>query len=167
MSKYRILLFDKKYQKDNFDCSNEELNLYLKQYANPDLKRRVAQVFVICPSNSEEIIGFYTLSVFSIKVSSMPPQFAKKSPKYPIPVSLLGRLAVDKNYQGQGIGGLLLADAIKRVILASSIIAIYALVVSAKNETAKKFYARYRFIELLENKENMFLPLKTAIKIYD
>ena len=162
MSKSQIIPFNKKYELENFDCGIEELNQYLQRYASQDLKRRIAQIFVICPSNSEQIIGFYSLSASLIKVASLPPQMAKKLPKYPVPVCLLGRLAVDKNYQGQGIGGLLLADAIKRVVKASEIIAIYALVVSAKNETAKRFYTRYGFLELLEQNNSLFLPLKTA-----
>jgi uncharacterized protein with HEPN domain/uncharacterized protein (DUF1778 family) len=143
---------------------NALLNPPIK-YASQDIKRKFAQVFVICPSNSEEIIGFYSLSASAIKISSLPSEIAKKLPKYPVPVSLLGRLAVDKNYQKKGIGGLLLADAIKRVIKASEIIAIYALVVSAKNETAKTFYTHYGFIELLDQNKSLFLPLKTAVNL--
>lgn len=165
MSKYNILSLNKTCQKDNFDCGIEELNLYLKKYASQDIKRKFAQVFIICASNSEEIIGFYSLSASSIKASFLPSEIAKKLPKYPVPVSLLGRLAVDKNYQRKGIGNLLLADAIKRVVKASEIIAIYALVVSAKNETAKTFYTRYGFIELLDQNNSLFLPLKTAVNL--
>lgn len=163
MSKYRICAFDKSYQKDNFDCGIEDLNIYIKKYASQDIKRKFAQVFIICPLNSEEIIGFYTLSAFTIKTFSLPPEIAKKLPKYPVPVSLLGRLAVDINYQKKGIGKFLLADAIKRVIKASEIIGIYALVVSAKNEKVKLFYKRYGFIELLDENNYLFIPLKTAI----
>lgn len=160
-NKYRIILFDKKLNKSNFDCCVDELNKYLQRYASQDIKRRIARVFVICPDNSKDIIGFYSLSASSIKVTSLPSQLAKKLPKYPVPVSLLGRLAVDKNYQGQGVGGLLLADAIKRVIKASETIAIYALLVTAKNETAKKFYLHYGFIELLDQKNTLLLSLKS------
>ncbi|MBL1208723.1 hypothetical protein [Geminocystis sp. GBBB08] len=99
MSKYRIISFDKGYQKDNFDCGIEDLNIYLKKYASQDIKRKFAQVFIIYPSNSEKIIGFYTLSAFAIQTSSLPLEIAKKLPKYPVPVSLLGRLAIDVNYK--------------------------------------------------------------------
>jgi hypothetical protein len=94
MSKYRIFSLNKTCQKDNFNCGIEELNLYLIKYASQDIKRKFAQVIVICPSNSEEIIGFYSLSASAIKISSLPSEIAKKLPKYPVPVSLLGRLAV-------------------------------------------------------------------------
>jgi hypothetical protein len=67
MSKYRIIPFDKASQKDNFDCGVDDLNIYLKKYASQDIKRKIAQVFIICPSNSEEIIGFYTFSAFAIQ----------------------------------------------------------------------------------------------------
>lgn len=162
MSNYKIITFDKSYEKDNFDCGNAQLNEYLKKYASQDIKRRIAQVFIICPRNSEKIIGFYTLSASSIKADSLPEKIAKKLPKYPIPVCLLGRLAVDKKEQGKGIGGLLLADVIKRVIKASEFLAIYALIVEAKNETAKRFYLHYGFIEFVDYHNRLFLPLKTA-----
>ena len=165
MSKYRIFALDKSYQKDNFDCGIENLNIYLKKYASQDIKRKFAQVFIISLSNSEEIIGFYTLSAFTIQTLSLPVEIAKKLPKYPVPVSLLGRLAVDVNYQKKGIGKLLLADALKRVIKASEIIGIYALIVSAKNEEVKSFYKRYGFIELLDENNHLFISLKTAVAI--
>ncbi len=162
MPKYRVLPFNKGYQKDNFDCGIAELNDYLKKYANQDIKRRIAQVFIICSYDSEEIIGFYSLSAGSISFSSLPEKVAKKLPKYPIPVSLLGRLAVHQKEQGKGIGKLLLADAIKRVIKASEFLAIYALVVEAKDERAKKFYINYGFNELIDYPNRLFLPVKTA-----
>ena len=162
MSNYKIIALARGYEKDNFDCGNVQVNDYLKKYASQDIKRRLAQVFIICPQNSEEIIGFYSLSAGSIKASSLPEKIAKKLPLYPIPVSLLGRLAVKKKEQGKGIGGLLLVDAIKRVIKASEFLAIYALVVEAKNETAKRFYFHYGFIELVDYHNRLFLPLKTG-----
>ncbi|HEY9701200.1 MAG TPA: GNAT family N-acetyltransferase [Allocoleopsis sp.] len=162
MCKYRIIPFDNHYKKDDFNCGIDELNQYLKKYANQDIKRGLAQIFIICPEDLEEIIGFYSLSASAIKVASLPEKIAKKLPLYPVPVSLLGRLALSKNYQGKGIGKLLLIDAIKRVIKASQNIAIYALVVDAKNEGAKKFYSRYGFMEIIDDNHRLFLPLKTA-----
>jgi GNAT superfamily N-acetyltransferase len=159
MFKYKIIPFDKNYQKDDFDCGIDELNRYLKKYASQDIKRRIAQIFIIIAHNSEQIIGFYSLSAGSIKAESLPEKIAKKLPKYPVPICLLGRLAVDKNYQGKGMGKLLLADAIKRVIKAREFLAIYALVVDAKNESAKMFYLRYGFQKLIGNR--LFLPLTT------
>ncbi len=166
MSKYRILHWQKNYPRDDFDCGISELNEYLKKYANQDQLRRVARVFILCPQNSDQIIGFYTLSASSIKASSLPEKIAKKLPRYPTPVTLLGRLAVDKNYLKIGIGRLLLVDAIKRVIKASEQIAVFALVVDAKNEQAKVFYSRYGFKKLIDYNNRLFIPLKTALSSY-
>lgn len=163
MSSYSIITFNKSYNKDKFDCGNAQLNDYLKKYASQDIKRHIAQVFVICCFDSEEIIGFYSLSAGSIKADSLPEKIAKKFPKYPIPVSLLGRLAVNKKDQAKGIGGVLLADAIKRVIKVSESLGIYALVVEAKNDMAKQFYLHYGFLELLDYHNRLFLPLKNVI----
>ena len=110
---------------------------------------------------SNNIAGFYTLSAISIEAQSLPPALAKKLPKYPIPAALIGRLAIDSRHQGTGLGGFLLADALNRVIRASDAIAIYAVIVDAKNETAKKFYEKYGFQPFPQSPQRLFIPLAT------
>ncbi|WP_228442061.1 GNAT family N-acetyltransferase [Chryseobacterium nematophagum] len=108
-----IELLDKIHKREDFDCGKELLTNYLKQVGQ-DIKRKLSACFVL--SKNESIIqGYYTLSSSSIPLSSFPEHTQKKLPKSynSIPTTLLGRLAIDKKYQGQGIGKILLIDALK------------------------------------------------------
>lgn len=132
-----------------FDCGEIALNAYLQRYASQDIKRGVARVFVASPADlPQEAAGFYTLSAASIAAETLPETLRKKLPRYPIPVAMLGRLAVSTKAQGQGLGSILLADACRRVIAASQTLAVSAIVVDAKSAQAAAFYAHFGFIEL-------------------
>ncbi len=133
----------------NFDCGEKALNEYLQRYASQDIKRGVARVFVAFPAGQlQEVAGFYTLSAASIAAETLPEKLRKKLPRYPVPVAMLGRLAVSTAAQGQGLGSILLADACKRVVAASETLAVSAIVVDAKSPRAAAFYQHFGFIEL-------------------
>ena len=125
------------HDRDGFSCGNETLDRYLKEIARQDAHRLVAAPFVLVDETAPKIIlGFYTLSASSVSLRDLPEEVAHKLPAYPnVPVTLLGRLAVDQSARGQGLGRMLLADAIKRSIGASNEIAIHAMVVDAKKLT--------------------------------
>ena len=89
----------------------------------------------------------------------------EKLPRHPIPTVLLGRLAIDREKRGQGLGSVLLADAIKRIVAISDQIAIYAIVVDALHDQARQFYLHFGFRELLDDPLHLFLPLREAKKI--
>ncbi|MGB5465089.1 MAG: GNAT family N-acetyltransferase [Sedimenticolaceae bacterium] len=80
---------------------------------------------------------------------------------------LLGRLAVDKSYQGQGLGAVLIADALQRIALASQVMAVYAVVVDALNESAAEFYRQFGFIPLPSQPLKLFLPMDTVTESVD
>ena len=85
-----------------FDCGELSLNTYIQQYARQNIKHRINRVFVAMPIDSiKTIMGYYTLSAGSISVNDLPLEQKRRLPQYPVPVALLGRLAVDKQYQGQ------------------------------------------------------------------
>ena len=111
-------------------------------------RRKVARVFVALPEKSREVAGFYALSAGSIERATLPPDDVRRLPRYPVPVALIGRLAVDRRWAGQGLGSALLADAFRRVVRASESLAVYAVVVDAKDEQARAFYERFGFIRL-------------------
>lgn len=142
-----------------FSCGVDELDSYLKERAGQDVRRRVAQVFMCCEDGDHTILGYYTLRSLSIDLSSLPGNRARRLPKHPVPAALIGRLAVSERAQGQGIGKMLLADAVERTLAASENIAIYALVVDAKDEDAKQFYESFGFTQLLDQAQRLFLPL--------
>lgn len=148
-----------------FSCGEPALDSYLQRQASQDIRRRVAQVFVATGSAPEEIAGYYSLSAASFAKDELPPAVAKKLPHYPVPAAVLGRLAVDLKYQGRKIGETLLLDAIHRVVRASTAIAIYAIVVDAKNDKARAFYERYGFRKFASERRRLFLPLETFQKL--
>lgn len=144
-----------------FNCGIEPLDRYLKRQANQDIRRRVSRVFVARgPQQLDKGLGYYTLSTLSIDLSVLPEKIVKKLPKHAVPAALIGRLAVDLSIRGQGVGGMLLANAIKRTLAVSDEIAIYTMVVDAINQEAELFYQHYGFAHLTGNSKRLFLPLK-------
>lgn len=158
----------KRHDRKDFDCGEASLDLYLHRYANQDIRRQVNRVFVASPpSEPQRVIGYYSLSAGSLAAADLPEKFRHRLPRYPVPVALLGRLAVDKSYQGQGLGAVLIADALQRIALASQVMAVYAVVVDALNESAAKFYRQFGFIQLPSQPLKLFLPMDTVTKSVD
>jgi GNAT superfamily N-acetyltransferase len=107
------------------------------------------------------IAGYYTLASASVFLGDLPAKLIKKLPRYPsVPAVRMGRLAVDQVFKGQGLGGVLLADALTRVV--RSEIAAYALVVDAKDDQAAGFYRHHGFLEITGKPLTLFLPLATV-----
>jgi ribosomal protein S18 acetylase RimI-like enzyme len=148
-----------------FSCGEPALDAYLQRQASQDIRRRVAQVFVAIGEMPGKIAGYYSLSAASFEKNALPPEVGKRLPHYPVPAAVLGRLAVDRGQQGRGLGETLLLDAIRRVVRASAAMAVYALIVDAKNERAKTFYERYGFRTLPGEPRRLFLPLETFEKL--
>ncbi len=158
--KLHITTLNSDHQRNLFDCGETSLNQYLQRYARQNTKHRINKVFIATPiDNTTTIMGYYTLSAGSVSVADLPLAFNKGLPNYPVPVALLGRLAVDKHYQGQGLGSILLADAVQRVEQASSVLAVYAIVVDALNINVAKFYQEFGFIAFPDQPLRLFLPL--------
>ena len=148
-----------------FSCGEAALDDYLRQRAAQDARRRVARIFVAVGDTPEKIAGFYSLSAASFEKDGLPTGLARRLPHYPVPAAVLGRLAIDRAYRGHGLGEFLLLDAIHRVERASAAIAVYAIVVDAKNERARAFYERYGFRALAGVPRRLFLPLETFRKL--
>ena len=150
------------HDKTGFECGVEALDRYLKKQAKQDIKRRISRVFVATkPDKPKAVIGYYTLSTLSIELNQLPEKLARKFPKHPVPAALLGRLAVSNAAQGQRVGKMLLADAIKRTLAVSDQIAIYAMVVDVINDNVKGFYEQFGFTRLDDDSPRLFLPLKS------
>ena len=160
---FLIQALSKVLDKSSFSCGVEALDRYLKQQASQDIKRHLAQVFVAVPKEAPQTIaGFYTLSATSMQAASMPEELARKFPRYPLPAALIGRLAVAEYFQGQGLGKILLADALKRIVAARQSIGMFAAIVDAKDEKAKQFYIKFGFTAFHDQPLRLFLPLETV-----
>ncbi len=162
---FETCLLEKNFERDEFDCGNEGLNTYLKTYASQDHKRGLARVFVLV-DQQDVIQGYYTLSAGNVSFEHLPPNISKKIPKYPIPVALIGRLAINGTYQKKGLGRYLLIDAFKRILDVNKQLAIFAVVVDAKDEAAKKFYESHDFLAFKNEKFKLFIEMETIKKLF-
>ena len=161
---YRIENLGGGHDRAAFACGVEALDRYLKTQAGQDIRRRVANCFVAVPSDGKTIAGFYTLAAASIPLAELPPEQARKLPRYPIlPAALIGRLAVDSRHAGRSLGSALLFDAMERAAKAAP--AIFAILVDAKDEDAARFYRRFGFQTFASRPLTLFLPIATALKV--
>lgn len=147
----------KHHRRENFDCGEASLNEFLKKYARQNDKKNLGRTFVAVLPDDAEVKGFYTLSSGSVSFEVVP----EKLPRYPIPTIHLGRLATDLKMRGQGLGELLLIDALKRAILISAELGIYAVELFALTETARSFYLKYGFVPLKDDDKHLYLPIET------
>ncbi|EIJ38012.1 acetyltransferase [Galbibacter orientalis DSM 19592] len=157
-----------KHKKSEFSCGKEMLDTYIQKQANQDVKRKLSVCFVINEIETNLIKGYYTLSNTSVSSDFIPNQIRNKLPKAynSIPATLLGRLAIDNRFQGQGIGKYLLIDALKRSYEISKTIASFAVVVDPIDQDAENFYNKYGFIKLPDSGK-MFLPMKTISQLFE
>lgn len=156
---FRIL--DKSIDRSNFDCGVSELNEFLLKQARQQQTKGFNRTFVLMDSDDSpfKVLGYYSLSMGEISLDSLPDDKKKKLPKHPIPVARIGRLAVDNTTKGKGYGRMLLVDALRRVQGASLQIGVYAVVVDAKDDSAKNFYKKYGFIQFQDLEMSLFIPL--------
>ena len=151
---------ERTHDRGSFASGSDALDSYFREQVTQDTKRRVTACFVAL-STDGRIAGYYTLASASVFLGDLPARLAKKLPRYPsVPAVRMGRLAVDRSFRGQGLGGALLADALIRVV--RSEIAAYALVVDAKDERAAGFYRHHGFLEAVNKPLTLFLPLATV-----
>ncbi|HET8648850.1 MAG TPA: GNAT family N-acetyltransferase [Gemmatimonadales bacterium] len=123
--------------------------------------------YVLIGATGAEIAGYYTLAATSVLLSDLPPAVAKRLPKYPaVPAILIGRLAVALNYRGQGLGELLLIDALRRSLQSSETIGATAVVTDAKDEEAASFYRRYDFQQCEGMPRRLFIPMGTVAQLF-
>lgn len=162
ISDFTVEPLAKHHDRSEFNCGEDALDRYIKQQAGQDQKRRISAPFILVDNINSQIAGYYTLSMTSVALNDIPEKTAKKLPRYPlIPAVLLGRLAIDQRHKGMRLGEYLLLDAMKRSLDNSIEVAAYCMVVDAKNDMARSFYRKYGFIELTDNKYQLFIPMIT------
>lgn len=149
----------------SFRSRSEALNQYLQTLARKDVERRVSAVFVMVDvGQPSTIIGFYTLSAFTVEVTDLPGARQKRLPRCPrLPATLLGRLARDERFPGTG--SLLLLNALERAFAQTAQIASVAVVADAKDDDALAFYRKYGFENLAGNSGRLFLPMGTIARL--
>ncbi|MDY0070387.1 MAG: GNAT family N-acetyltransferase [Porticoccaceae bacterium] len=145
-------------QVDAFDCGQAALNQFLQRYALVNQKANAAQTYVCC--QGDMVVGFYSLAVGSVDPDAAPPRVMKGLARHPVPVMILARLAVDKAHQRKSLGQALLKDALLRTAQAADIAGIRCLLVHAKDDTARQWYASWEFEPSPTDPYHLFLMLK-------
>lgn len=159
---FRIEPFEQ-HDRSDFDCGVEPLNEYFRSRMSRDARKRVTFCYVAVEIKTNGVAGYYTLAASSIKLGDMPPEIAKRLPRYPtIPAVRIGRLAVDLRYRSRKLGGVLLFDAIDRTC--KSGITAYAVIVDAKDDTAVSIYEHHGFQRFNSMKRTLFLPISDALR---
>jgi GNAT superfamily N-acetyltransferase len=159
MSEWRISGLTTDHARTAFSCGQPALDRFLKELARQNQDKGVSRTFVLARGEEPRVYGYYTLSAGQVNTTDLPPKAAKKLPKYPVPVAMLGRLAVDSSVQGQGHGELLLVDAIHRTLTAAEGIGLFAVVVDAIDDRAAQFYMHYGFERFPIRQDRLYLPL--------
>ena len=161
MSLFQIRSLDNSVDTALFRCGQPPLDEYIRRYASQDIRRNVARVFVATPEHKPRCLaGVFTLSAGSVNCADLPEALSKKLPRYPIPVALIGRLAVAADFQGKGLGSILLADACQKVARASATLAVAGIIVDAKNDAAATFYRHFGFLNLPGHAGRLMLSAK-------
>lgn len=144
----------------SFDCGEPALNDWLKQHALKN-ESRFSRTYVVCDGN--RVIAYFCIAAGAVERAAAPGSVRRNAPDS-VPVSIIGRLAVDRDYAGRGIGADILSDALRRIAVASQSIGIGAVMVQAKDERAKRFYlACAEFQEFPEESRTLFLPIETVV----
>jgi GNAT superfamily N-acetyltransferase len=133
------------YDLQPFDCGQEDLNHWFRKFALQGQATNSSQTYL--GLDGGQIVGFYSLAAGQIEISEAPTRLLKGIARQPVPVMLLARLAVHKDWQKKGVGRALLRDAVLRTLQAAEIAGIRALVVHAKDEAAKSYYSQFNFVE--------------------
>lgn len=165
MTRFRVEPLTSNHVRKAFSSGVAALDRYLIELATQDVKRRVSNCFVALDEGGT-VAGYYTFAATSIPMSDLPADETRKLPRYALlPAGLIGRLAVDRGFQGQRLGGALIIDAVRRAANADP--AIFALVVDAKDESAVQFYEHLGFRRFVSRPMALYLPLVTALRALD
>lgn len=145
-----------------FTCGKDPLDRYLREQASQDAKRNAAVVFIARRPDSLAVAGYYSLSQSAIRLDTVSQTLRKRLPRYPdVPVTLLGRLAIDTSAQRSGLGTLLLGDACRRAIAVSEEVASTGILVDAIDEDAVAFYEKFGFSRFSDATNRLYLPMES------
>jgi predicted GNAT family N-acyltransferase len=160
---FRVETLGSQHDRSGFSSGAAPLDRYFREQVTQDVRRRAAACYVAVDASSGTVTGYYTLSASGVALGEMPAPVAKRLPRYPlVPVARLGRLAIDSAYRGRGLGATLLWDTALRA--ARSELAVFAMVVGAKDDVAAAFYQHHGFVALGGGGLQLFLPLANILK---
>ena len=161
-ARFRLEPLGKEHDRDGFSCGKADLDAYLKMQASQDMRRKANAVFVLVMEDARrKIAGYFTLSAYGLAPSAVPEAARKHIPRYPqVSATLLGRLAVSIEVQGQGVGSMLLAEALRKAYESAAVVGSVMVVVDAIDDRAAGFYRAHGFIQL-QDSARLILPMRT------
>lgn len=161
--------FTKELEKENrknFDCGNDSLNRYFRQQITQDVRTEYAYAYVAIEQSTGELAGYYTFSNSAIPLVEVHPEWAVKVPRYPnVPATLIGRLAVARQFQGRGVGSFLMSDAVKRIKRMPT--GARMLLVEAIDEAAASFYRYIGMRQLPDDPNMLHVPVSTLLELME
>jgi GNAT superfamily N-acetyltransferase len=159
---YNVELLSREHDREHFDCGSAPLNAYLRQTARQHIDRGISRTFVLVESEArppKPVVGYFTVNLCQLKAECLPEEFAKRLPREVAGIKL-GRLAVSQDHHRQGLGRILLAAAMQKVLEVFHSAGGIGLFVDAKDENAKKYYERFGFVALPDSPLLLFLSLQ-------
>lgn len=154
---FEIVPLSDGHDRKRFECGTTALDRYFHDQVTQDIRRRVAACFVAV-GDGGLVAGYYTLAAASVALADLPPDVARKLPRYPsVPAVRMGRLAVDGGFRGAGLGGALLVNALRRA--AGAEIPAVVMLVDAKDDRAAAFYRHFGFVQFEDRPLTLFYPL--------
>lgn len=165
MATWVIHRLDKAHVRSGFQSGQPSLDDWLKDRAGQFDRRDLSRTFVATRPDQPLVLGYYAISTHRVIFDALPHAETKGLPRLDIPVVLIGRLAVDQRVQGQGLGALLLVDALRRSLQISEQVGIRAVEVDALDDSARSFYLKYGFRSLLDDARHLFLPMHEVRKL--
>jgi GNAT superfamily N-acetyltransferase len=165
MTGFRIEKLSRQHAVDDFDCGQEPLNRFLIRHARNNQLANASQTYVAL--TGDRVVGFYTLVVGEVGYDEAADRLKKGLARYPVPVMVLARLAIDQEWQGRGLGSGLLKDAMLRTVQAADIAGVRAFVVHAKDESARSFYEHFDFAPSPTDPLHLFILIKDVQRLID
>lgn len=164
-SPWDVQRLDKSHELAAFDCGRAPLDDWLKQLAGQYDRRDLARTYVAVRAGRKRVCGYYAISSHQVRCEALPGDQAKGMPPIDVPVILIGRLAVDKAVQRQGLGRHLLVDALRRACHVSEHLGVRAVEVHAIDDEARGFYRKFGFVSLVDDRRHLYLPIQVVRKL--
>lgn len=152
------------HERRSFSCGEAALDDYLRRFARQHAESRISRTYVA--NRDGAVLGYYSLSMAAIRRDQLPAPYQSRFPNYPVPVARLARLAVDHRQQGNGLGSLLLSDALYRCYSLSDEIGSVGVVVDAKHQAARDFYRHFEFEAFPETPLTLWLPITAIARLF-
>jgi len=165
--KLTLRALDPEVQLADFNCGVPALDQWLRRQARQAQRKRLASVWIAFPAEEPDgMVGYYSLAPWQVAFEDCPEVLRERLPRYPLHVTLIARLAVASAHQRQGIGGMLLADALKRAWQADRTVPVQAVIVHAKDERAVDFYRNHGFLSFPQQPLHLFLPMRSIASMF-